>query len=184
MNIKKYLGAQDAVKEFMSLNGQTIVNKPTVPSRDDIYLRCRLILEETTEFLEANLIKTKEANNLFQYLAFAMNELEKLQNEKVEPIDVDMVEVIDAITDIEYINLGTANTYGFNVDEAFEIVHKSNMSKMFPDGTFHRNEFGKVIKPDTYTPPDLSPLFEDKNLNLDLFELTESNEEVVTVNIN
>ena len=158
---KQYLPAQDAVKHFMTLAGQTINDKPTTPSDDDVYLRCRLILEEVTEFLEANLLKTPEANSMFQNLAFAYNDLKDLQDNKVKIQEPDLIEAIDAITDIEVINLGTAVTYGVDADRAFGIVHDSNMSKVFPDGTMHKNEFGKVIKPDTYRAPDLTVMLND-----------------------
>ena len=80
------------------------------------------------------------------------------QSDVVSP---DLIEAIDAITDIEVINLGTAVTYGVDADRAFGIVHDSNMSKVFPDGTMHKNEFGKVIKPDTYRAPDLTVMLND-----------------------
>lgn len=42
----------------------------------------------------------------------------------------DFVEVTDAIGDILYVVLGCAASFGLNADEVFDLVHKSNMSKL------------------------------------------------------
>jgi predicted HAD superfamily Cof-like phosphohydrolase len=42
----------------------------------------------------------------------------------------DMKETIDALADIEYVVQGMAAGLGIDLDRAFEIVHKSNMSKL------------------------------------------------------
>lgn len=42
----------------------------------------------------------------------------------------DFVEAIDALTDIMYVTLGAFTAFGVNADEAFSIVHNSNMSKL------------------------------------------------------
>ena len=42
----------------------------------------------------------------------------------------DMTETIDAISDILYVVYGAATAFGFDADKAFEIVQKSNMSKL------------------------------------------------------
>ena len=41
-----------------------------------------------------------------------------------------MTEVIDALGDILYVVYGAGVTFGINLDEAFRIVHESNMSKL------------------------------------------------------
>ena len=63
---------------------------------------------------------------------------------------------VDALVDIDYYNCNAACKAGMNVDDVFDVVHeKGNMSKKFPDGTFHRNEEGKVIKPPDWKEPDV-----------------------------
>ena len=42
----------------------------------------------------------------------------------------DFTEVVDALADILYVVYGAASSFGVNVDKAFDIVHKSNMSKL------------------------------------------------------
>lgn len=42
----------------------------------------------------------------------------------------DMVEVIDGLCDLLYVIYGTGQAFGIDLDKAFDIVHKSNMSKL------------------------------------------------------
>jgi len=42
----------------------------------------------------------------------------------------DLIEVIDGLTDLLYVTYGTLSSYGVNADQAFHLVHKSNMSKL------------------------------------------------------
>ena len=44
--------------------------------------------------------------------------------------DHDMVETIDALADILYVVYGMGARIGIDLDEAFDIVHESNMSKL------------------------------------------------------
>ena len=73
-----------------------------------------------------------------------------------------LVDALDAITDILYVLLGTAHAYGLadKVEAAFNEVHRSNMTKVMPDGKALKREDGKIIKPDTYEPPNLEKVLE------------------------
>ena len=63
---------------------------------------------------------------------------------------------VDAFVDIDYYNCNAACKAGMDVDAVFDVVHeKGNMAKKFPDGTFHRNEEGKIIKPPEWKEPDI-----------------------------
>ena len=42
----------------------------------------------------------------------------------------DMVEVVDALADILYVVYGAGDSFGLDLDSAYDIVHKSNMSKL------------------------------------------------------
>lgn len=44
--------------------------------------------------------------------------------------DSNMTEVIDALADILYVVYGMGQALGINLDQAFKIVHESNMSKL------------------------------------------------------
>ena len=67
----------------------------------------------------------------------------------------DIVEVADALTDLLYVVYGAGHALGIDLDECFQEVHQSNMSKLGEDGRVIKREDGKVLKPDTYFPPDL-----------------------------
>ena len=79
-------------------------------------------------------------------------ELEELQ---LAITNNDIVEVADALTDILYVVYGAGHAFGIDLDECFQEVHQSNMSKLGDNGRPIKREDGKVLKPDTYFPPDL-----------------------------
>jgi len=66
-----------------------------------------------------------------------------------------MVEVADALTDLLYVVYGAGHAFGIDLDECFAEVHRSNLSKLGTDFKPIKREDGKVLKPDTYSPPDL-----------------------------
>jgi len=68
----------------------------------------------------------------------------------------DLLEVADALTDILYVTYGAGHAFGINLDDCFEEVQKSNMSKLGDDGQPIYNEFGKVMKGPKYFKPDLT----------------------------
>ncbi|MFL2895454.1 MAG: phosphoribosyl-ATP diphosphatase [Candidatus Pelagibacter sp.] len=67
----------------------------------------------------------------------------------------DLKEVADALTDILYVTYGAGHAFGINLDNCFEEVQKSNMSKLGADGNPIYNEHGKVMKGPKYFKPDL-----------------------------
>lgn len=75
-------------------------------------------------------------------------------------LNEDIVEVADALTDLLYVIYGAGHAYGIDLDRCFAEVHRSNMSK-FVDGKFIKDANGKVLKPKTYSPPDLTFLLPD-----------------------
>ena len=82
--------------------------------------------------------------------------LEEL-NELQEAIDQkDIKEVADALTDILYVTYGAGHAFGINLDNCFEEVQLSNMSKLGSDGNPIYNDQGKVMKGPDYFKPDLS----------------------------
>ena len=90
--------------------------------------------------------------------------LEELEEYRVANTKGDIVEVLDAIGDMLYIVLGTAVQHGMQniLEEAFRVIHSSNMSKLDEDrkpiinGDKHydpRKPIGKVLKSDLYWSP-------------------------------
>jgi len=70
------------------------------------------------------------------------------------------VDQLDALVDLAYVVLGTAFMHGFDFNEAWRRVHAANMQKVratSPDVS-KRNSSLDVVKPEGWTPPDLSDL--------------------------
>ena len=80
-------------------------------------------------------------------------ELEEL-NQAIK--ERDLKEVADALTDILYVTYGAGHAFGIDLDNCFDEVQKSNMSKLGSDGKPIYNENGKVMKGPEYFKPDLS----------------------------
>ena len=68
----------------------------------------------------------------------------------------DLKETIDALTDILYVTYGAGHSFGVNLDDCFEEVQSSNMSKLDENGKPIYNDSGKVMKGPNYFKPDLS----------------------------
>lgn len=61
-----------------------------------------------------------------------------LINEEVQELNdaiknKDIIETIDGLTDILYVVYGMYTALGINADDAYDLVHKSNMSKLCKD---------------------------------------------------
>jgi predicted HAD superfamily Cof-like phosphohydrolase len=70
----------------------------------------------------------------------------------------DIVGVADALTDLLYVVYGAGFAFGIDLDKCFKEVHRSNMTKLGPDGKAIRRDDGKVLKPETYSPPNLKEI--------------------------
>jgi len=73
-------------------------------------------------------------------------------------------ELAKELADLLYVVYGTAEELDIPIEEVFKTVHQSNMSKVWEDGEVHYNEFGKVIKPPTYSKPYLSFIHDNRFL--------------------
>ena len=82
--------------------------------------------------------------------------VEELNELKVAINNNDIKEVADALTDILYVTYGAGHAFGVNLDECFEEVQNSNMSKLDNDGKPIFNENGKVMKGPNYFKPNLN----------------------------
>ena len=89
--------------------------------------------------------------------ALRVNLIKEELGELIEAINKkDLVEVADALTDILYVTYGAGHAFGINLDECFEEVQNSNMSKLDNNGKPIYNDKGKVMKGPNYFKPDLS----------------------------
>ena len=68
----------------------------------------------------------------------------------------DILEVADALTDILYVTYRAGHAFGIDLDNCFQEVQNSNMSKLGEDGKPIFNDHGKVMKGPNYFKPDLS----------------------------
>lgn len=110
---------------------------------------------------------------------------QKLLQEEVDELKDarNILDVSDAITDCMYILIGTAYEYGLSdrLVLLFDEVHRSNMSKVGPDGKAIFREDGKVLKPETYLPPKLQPIL-DRDFSI--YNENEIMQEIATVQKN
>ena len=83
---------------------------------------------------------------------------EELEELKEAMNNSDLLEVADALTDILYVTYGAGHAFGINLDECFDEVQNSNMSKLDESGKPIYNESGKVMKGPKYFKPDLSKI--------------------------
>lgn len=88
--------------------------------------------------------------------------LELIQEELDELSDAvadrDMIQIADALTDLLYVVYGAGHAFGIDLDECFQEVHSSNMSKLGPNGKPIHREDGKVMKGPGYFEPDLESI--------------------------
>lgn len=72
----------------------------------------------------------------------------------------DLVEIADALGDMLYILCGTILKHGLQhkIEEVYEEIQRSNMSKLDENGDPIYREDGKVLKSDLYFKPDIKSI--------------------------
>ncbi len=142
-----------------------LVYEPTVdrgvPDTKVIRLRLKLITEELLELMQG-LLTTQSAmsfEGMFENLDAAIDKIVE------QDIDFDIVEVADALGDINYVVNGAAHAFNFDLDAVTDEIHKSNMSKLGPDGFPIWNEAGKVQKGPNYFKPNIRKVLDSNKLN-------------------
>ena len=124
-------GLQQLVFEFHVAFGLPRADRPTMDVTDDLAALRNALLKEES----AELITACEQR--------------------------DLVAIADGIADVLYVVFGTAVTYGLDAASLVREVHRSNMSKLGPDGLPILREDGKVIKGPNYSRPDFKSLLLD-----------------------
>ncbi|NKI26230.1 nucleoside triphosphate pyrophosphohydrolase family protein [Arenibacter sp. 6A1] len=105
--------------------------------------------------MKANLGKEK---NILRY-----NLMDEENREYLEAAENnDLVEVADALGDMLYILCGTILEHGMQhkIEEVFEEIQRSNMSKLGKDGKAIYREDGKVLKGPDYFKPKISEILD------------------------
>lgn len=76
--------------------------------------------------------------------------------------DGDLVEVADALGDMLYILCGTIIEHGlqYKIEEIFNEIQRSNMSKLGADGEPIYREDGKVLKGPNYFKPNIKAILD------------------------
>ena len=122
-----------AVEKFHIAFGQENGKWPQPLEKDEYDLRYKLMAEENYEYFEAC-----EANSL--------------------------VEIADALGDQLYILCGTILKHGMQhiIEDVFDEIQASNMSKLGDDGKPVLRDDGKILKGPGYFKPDLSKFIEIK----------------------
>jgi len=92
-----------------------------------------LIVEEFKEFLDA-------------------------ENQLLKDFKINASDCLKELADLVYVCYQYAENLGWDLDEALDRVHNSNMTKLGSDGKPIYREDGKVLKGPNYTPPNLSDL--------------------------
>lgn len=141
----------EMVKEFTEQSmGKDLPTHPRVMTRAEIDFIVRMNLEELQELL-ATVANDGESTLDMLIDTARRSRLPKAKNFKNEdgtPNTTKIIaEQVDAFVDIDYYNNNAAAKVGTDPDQIFKMVHGANMAKKFPDGTFHKDEHGKVIKP-------------------------------------
>ena len=102
-------------------------------------------VKNTPEFPDSKIVQLR-----IDLIQEELNELKEAINNN------DIIEVADALTDILYVTYGAGHVFGINLDNCFEEVQNSNMSKLGLDGKPIYNDKGKVMKGPKYFKPDLN----------------------------
>jgi predicted HAD superfamily Cof-like phosphohydrolase len=111
----------ESVREFHMTFGAPVLDQPQIPSDERVKLRLTLILEELYELAEAS-----GAEGMFVEMMKKKVEAYTPTREVKDPI-----EALDALCDLQVVLNGSTLEYGLQdqFDEAFDEVHRSNMSK-------------------------------------------------------
>lgn len=135
----------EAVTEFHNTFGIAGVSRMDMSNHSLNTLRLNLISEEVSELMD-------EVGEGFQH------EDHFEFQPKVEPISRERV--AKELADLLYVVIGTAVSWDVPLEEVFEEVHRSNMSKAGPDGKPIFRDDGKLLKGPDYTPAELKPIIE------------------------
>ncbi len=161
---------QSQVREMMQKFGQKTPERPTMPDFETRLLRCKLILEEAQEFFSACgfMLHVTCIGNL---VGEPLGRIELVSLNSTPDLEM----YADATADLRVVVEGADVAAGIDGEPIFEVVHASNMSKIWTpeecltlprneglrvtaagdtadDGYVVKNEAGKFIKSPGYIP--------------------------------
>lgn len=155
---------QVAIEEFMRRCDQEVAAYPQLPTEAVRTLRIRLMVEELLGAVDPDEFE-KDPNAYVHMLI--QNKSDELVASMLKG---DLVGVADGLADVLYVVIGTAVAYGIDIQEVFDEVHRSNLSKTVwseeeQRWLIEKDEFGKGIKPPTYSPADIAPIIDRQIVN-------------------
>lgn len=143
----------EQVREFHRVYEHPIADKPQIPAEDRLRLRLKLIKEEFIELMRSCLAENSNVNFADMMLESAIN---------AAYIAPDMVEIADALGDLDYVIEGMRLELGIDGEPVADEIHRSNLSKLGEDGKPLKREDGKVAKGPNYTPPDIARVLREQ----------------------
>jgi len=151
---------QYAIEEFMRRCDQEVATYPQLPDEKIVTLRIRLMVEELLGAVDPDELIIHGPNRYVDLLI--RNKSDELIASMLKG---DLVGIADGLADVLYVVIGTAVAYGIDIQEVFDEVHRSNLSKTVWNEeqqryTIEKDEFGKGIKPVTYSPASIEPIIE------------------------
>lgn len=146
------------VAQFTSESGFSLPSGPREMSAEECRFLVKMVMDECYELLITK-NSPEGARNIMTGIA---TDLELRESAKIEPV---VAEQADALVDIEYYIHNAAAKAGIDTDKVFDVVHDANMAKKWADGTFHRRDDGKIIKPDGWKEPDIVALFRETKVS-------------------
>jgi predicted HAD superfamily Cof-like phosphohydrolase len=151
------------VKEFTEQSaGLVLPTKPTPMSKKSVQFLIGMMISEMVELAQTVCTNPHDAISLVKECCGK----DFNPNYKAPKDDIDKIaQQADALVDSYYYSLNAAAKHGFNLSKVFTRVHAANMAKKFADGTFHRREDGKVIKPHEWEEPNIHAEITDQIAN-------------------
>lgn len=122
----------------------------------NLKLRLTLTLEKTKELFQS-FLNPEDFNNLFNPLfSILQNQIRVL-----EDFNIDRKEIAHILSDLSYINYGSAVLLDIPLQKCFLEVHRANMSKLnnFTGNPIYRDD-GKLLYDDSYTPPQIQSILD------------------------
>jgi predicted HAD superfamily Cof-like phosphohydrolase len=148
--------AAEKVREFTKLTGAETPDRPKCMSRSDVQF---LIAMCTSELVELAQTVCDNEVDAMKMVRDAVGTDVKKSTPPVDTVTI-IAEQADAAVDVYYYCLNAFAKVGVNLDLVFDEVHRANMAKRFSDGTFHRREDNKIIKPPGWTEPDINAVIQ------------------------